>query len=158
MWLWRFPIVPSRNVHYSVSPFQITTVLLKGVTKLIFCVCVKTNSPVTWSKICYVFHSVHKQTSRNVWWILDSDAAPIWTDSIWMFSYCVSSCSCEPTCFSHCAPPRDGRTESKVTIGQQRGSERERRAYMRPLYVQTPTPRQEMKTWTVRAYRLSQYI
>lgn len=55
--------------------------------------------------------------------------------TIWMFSYCVSSCSCEPTCFSHCAPPRDGQTERKVMIGQQRGSEWRRLGPMCVLFM-----------------------
>lgn len=89
---------------------------------------------------------------------IDSDAALIWTNSTWMFSNGVSSCSCEPTCFLHCAPQHDGRTEA--VIGQQRRSEQEvcvcAGAAPCVASLRSNSDGSEDGTWTVIAFSLSQ--
>ena len=117
-WIQTFDMwsVPSRNslyLNFSVQKtVSISHLCRRGCKELMLCV---TSNPPCVS----VSGGTNSRTSvlprlnlSEGFWTADSDPALDWTDSTWMFSNCVSSCSCEPTCFLHCAPQHDGRTES----------------------------------------------
>ena len=103
--------VPSRNslyLNFSVQKSVNISHLCRREFKELM-LCVRSNPPcVSVSGGTNSRTSVlPRQNLSEGFWTAGSDPALNWKDSTWMFSNCVSSCSCEPTCFLHCAPQHD---------------------------------------------------
>lgn len=105
-WPFRAEITP--NLISSVQKTMNILNLPKGVKKLMFC------SRMTFQWRVSRCLEMDKQKKRQTSGQSYLNMCGLWRSSrlnSWMFSNCVSSCSCEPTCFLHCAPQHDGRTD-----------------------------------------------